>query len=247
MKIWAALDILGGKVVRLTEGRLDSVVVYSSDPAAVARLWREEGAQGLHLVDLDAAFGNGHNRDVIFDLASAAEGIEVQVGGGIRTEQDVEALFKAGARRAIVGSLLVRSPEVFHALCTKFPGRILAGIDCRDREVRISGWTEGTAIGLEDALLRAFALGAAGAVVTDISRDGNLAGPNIDLLQEIVDYLPAGFELIASGGISTSDDLVILKVLGRVSGAVVGMALYEGRIDIRSARDRLEGKRRIQP
>jgi len=244
VKIWAALDILGGKVVRLTQGKLETAIVYSADPIAVAKLWKDEGANGLHIVDLDAAFGLGHNRDVIYEMARAADGIDVQVGGGVRNEADLTGLFRAGAKRVIVGSLLIRDPAMFRAFCEKFPGRIIAGIDTRDREVRIAGWTEGSAVGLEDALLRAFALGARGAVVTDILRDGRMGGPNVDLLKEIIEYLPEGFELIASGGIASADDLVVLKVVGGVSGAVVGKSLYEGKIDLRNAVDRLNGRRR---
>lgn len=243
MKIWAAIDLLGGKVVRLAEGKLENAVVYSDDPVKIARLWRDEGAHGLHVVDLDAAFGQGHNRDLILEIVAAAEGIDVQVGGGVRTLEDAQGLIRAGVRRVIVGSVLIRAPEVFHTMCEKYPGRVLAGLDARDREVRVSGWTEGSAVGIEDAVLRALAFGAAGAVVTDIARDGMMKGPNVDLLKEVVDDLPKGFEIIASGGISTTDDLVVLKVIGGVSGSIVGTALYEGRIELPTARARLEGRR----
>lgn len=243
MKLWAGIDLLGGRVVSLREGKIEKTVVHSSDPVGVARLWLDEGASGIHVVDLDAAFGQGHNRDSIAEIAAAIRGKDIQVGGGVRQLADVQALLRAGATRVIVGSLLVKAPETFHQLCEKFPGKIVAGIDARDREVRVSGWTEGSAVGIEDAILRAYALGAVGAVATDIAREGAMSGPNVDLLQELGDNLPKGFELIAAGGISSADDLVVLKVIGGVAGAVIGKALYEGRIELSDALGRLEGRR----
>jgi len=242
LKVWVALGISQGHVVALREGTLATAEVLAPDPVKEAVRWAEQGADGLHIVDLDAVFGLGRNSRIISEIVSRVRPVAIQVGGGLRTDSDVVELLSIGVTRVVMGSILVREPDRFHDLAKRFPGRVAAGLDTSERIVRISGWTEGTAVGIEDAVLRAHALGAAAAVVTDISRYGRGGGPNVDLFRELVEHLPGGFELVVSGGIGSADDLVVLKVIGGVDGVILGRTLYEGKIELKEAVDRLHGR-----
>lgn len=235
MLIIPAVDIRGGRCVRLVHGELDKETVYHDDPVEAALRWEAEGAGRIHLVDLDGAFQGGmKNADVIERIARAVS-VPVQIGGGIRDEATAEDLFARGVSRVILGTVAVTSPAVVESLCKRFPGQVMVGIDAREGRVAIRGWVEEAdcqAIGLA---LKMADLGVAEIIYTDIYRDGTLQGPNLDALREMAEAVPQ--QVIASGGVSSLLDiknLCELEPLG-VSGVIMGQALYTGRVDLKEA------------
>lgn len=233
MLVIPAIDLKGGRCVRLTEGRLETERVYAEDPAAQARAFLAAGADRIHVVDLDGAFaGRPENQAAIAAITAAAGAVPVEVGGGLRDLASVERVLGAGARFAILGTLLVKDPEAFAQICRRFPGQIIAGIDARDGRVAIDGWAVESS---EDALavaLRAGNLGAAAIIFTDIARDGTGKGVNAAASDRLARAV--GLPVIASGGVSGIDDLVALRGTA-VAGVVVGKAIYEGRVDLAEA------------
>ncbi|MGH9126263.1 MAG: HisA/HisF-related TIM barrel protein [Acidimicrobiales bacterium] len=233
MILFPAIDLLGGRCVRLAQGDFDRSTDYGDDPAVVAQAFVAAGAQWLHVVDLDAARRQGDNRKVIEGLAAAVP-IPIQVGGGVRDG----SLLHRGVARVVVGSLAVSDPEAVRRMAAEYPGRVAAGLDHRDGEVRVGGWTEGTAVSLMEALGRVDCPELAAVVVTEISRDGMLSGPDLDGLASVL--ASTATPVIASGGVSSVEDLEALAVLRispadgdrRLAGAIVGRAIYEGRVDV---------------
>ncbi len=235
MLIIPAVDIRGGRCVRLLQGEADRETVYYDDPLQAALRWQQEGAGRLHLVDLDGAFaGEMKNADLIERVVRALQ-IPIQVGGGIRDLATAGDLLARGVERVILGTVAATNPGLVEELCERYPGRIMVGIDARDGMVAIRGWVEDSGLRAVDLARRMTALGACEIVYTDIHRDGALTGPNLAALREMAEALEAG--VIASGGVSSLADienLLELEPVG-VTGVIVGQALYTGRLDLARA------------
>jgi phosphoribosylformimino-5-aminoimidazole carboxamide ribotide isomerase len=236
MQIIPAIDLIDGKCVRLTQGDYRQKKVYNAQPTEVAREFQDAGIQRLHLVDLDGAkAGKIVNLPVLESIASATSLI-IDFGGGIGSLADLNQVFNAGASMATVGSLAVRQPELFHQWLADYGGsRILLGADVKGENIAISGWTESTAWTIIDFLASHLSHGLHQAFCTDISKDGLLQGPSLDLYRQILEQLP-DLHLIASGGVSSIDDLAALQDIG-CHGAIVGKAIYEGKITLNALRD----------
>ncbi len=241
MEIIPAIDLHRGNCVRLLRGERSRETVYSENPAEIAIKWQTMGAKRLHMVDLDGAFaGKRVNAAAIKDVVSALA-IPVQLGGGIRERGTARDTFKLGVSKIILGTVAVQKPKLVKDLMEEFGKRILVGIDARDGMVAVQGWTESSAKKAVDLALQMQELGAAEIIYTDIARDGTLEGPNFSALQEMAEAL--SIPLIASGGVSSLDDLRRLKELEHlgVSGAIVGQALYTGNINLKEAIEEIEG------
>ena len=228
-----AIDLKGGRCVRLRQGKADEVTTYSDDPVWMAKRWADEGAKYLHVVDLDGAFqGAPVHQEVISRMVKAVN-IPVEVGGGLRTDADIELILECGVSRAILGTRAWAEPEQLKQLVDRFSHRLAVGIDARGGRVQIKGWTETTE---EDAISlakRADAMGVGTLIYTDTARDGMLEGVNAKAMDEICAAVSCS--VIASGGISSATDMRLLKDLKRPNlvGAIVGKALYEGRVKLK--------------
>ncbi len=233
MEVIPAIDIRGGRCVRLYQGDYARETVYSDDPAAVALRWREQGAPRLHLVDLDGAVrGCTVNLDTVGAIAEQA-GIPVQCGGGIRSFETARALFDRGVQRVVLGTSAVRSPDLVERLCLEWGSdRVIVAVDARDGRVAIEGWTEGTSVASADLMRGMMDAGVRRFLYTDISRDGTLGEPNFKALQALLGVIDCPVQ--ASGGVSREEHLVRLASMG-AEGAIVGRALYTGDLDLRAA------------
>ena len=234
MLIIPAIDLRNAFCVRLLQGESDKETVYSNDPAAMAVTFEEAGAKRLHLVDLDGAFqGEGANIPSIRSILKNVS-IPVQIGGGLRTEEDIDRMLALGVSAVIVGTMAVKHPDVLEKQLKKYADeQIILGIDSRNRKVSIEGWKECTEIQDVEFALRWKNSGIKRVVFTDISRDGMLSGPNLTALREMAQH--TGLKIVASGGISSMDDLEQLKTLepNGVDQAISGKAIYEGKIDLK--------------
>jgi len=234
MLLIPAIDLKNGFCVRLLQGESDKETVYSNDPAAMAVTFEEAGAKRLHLVDLDGAFqGEGANISSIRSIMQNVS-IPVQIGGGLRTEEDIDRMLALGVSAVIVGTMAVKHPDVLEKVLKKYTDeQIILGIDARNRKVSIEGWKESTEIQDVKFALRWKNSGIKRVVFTDISRDGMLSGPNLAALREMAQH--TGLKIVASGGISSMDDLEKLKTLepNGVDQAISGKAIYEGKIDLK--------------
>ncbi|MEM1094852.1 MAG: 1-(5-phosphoribosyl)-5-[(5-phosphoribosylamino)methylideneamino]imidazole-4-carboxamide isomerase [Bacteroidota bacterium] len=226
-----AIDLLGGKCVRLYQGAYDQETVYHKDPAAMALEWQTDGARVLHVVDLDAARGDRvNNRAAIASICAALE-IPVQLGGGIRTIDDVTAALDLGIYRVIIGTAAVRTPElVSEAIAAYGCERVVVGIDAKDGEVKVQGWLEGSGIDAIDLALDMERRGVRRIVYTDISRDGTLAGPNVEAYRALGKRLTQA-RITASGGVGAPTDIDTIHTLRdhQVDSIIVGRALYENK------------------
>ena len=223
MILYPAIDLMGGKAVRLRKGVRGDVTVYG-DPVAIAGRLRAEGAQWLHLVDLEAAFdGVSTHLPLIGEIVRAFDG-PVELGGGLRTPADVDARFALGVSRCIIGTAAFEHPEVVAEPCRRYPGQIAAGIDAKDGRVALRGWVETADITAVELALRMKALGVSVVIYTDVSRDGMMQGPNVAATRALVEA--TGMEITGSGGVSSLADLQALKAAG-CAGAILGKALYE--------------------
>lgn len=232
MVIFPAIDLLGGRCVRLVQGDYDRSTVYADDPLAPARKFVEEGAEWLHVVDLDGArSGSPVNTDVVRAIV-AKTGARVQVGGGVRTLEHAQRLLDCGVQRVIVGSALVRGAIPPEAWFDALGDRLVTGLDAREGQVAIEGWLEGTGLGVVAFAQELAARGAKRVIYTDIAVDGSLKGPSVESTRQLVAAL--NIPVIASGGVSCLDDLRRLATLD-VEGAIVGKALYEGRFTLGEA------------
>ena len=233
MLLIPAIDLRNGFCVRLMQGESDKETVYSNDPAAMAVTFEEAGAKRLHLVDLDGAFqGERANASSIRSILKNVS-VPVQIGGGLRTEEDIDRMLALGVSSVIVGTMAVKHPDVLEKLLKKYTDeQIILGIDARNRKVSIEGWKESTEIQDVKFALRWKNSGIKRVVFTDISRDGMLSGPNLAALREMAEH--TGLKIVASGGISSMDDLEQLKTLepNGVDQAISGKAIYEGKIDL---------------
>ena len=235
MRIYPAIDILGGKVVRLTRGRKAEATVYG-DPLEMATKWIGKGAEWLHVVDLDGAFlGKLKNLDLLREMAAAVPNAKIQVGGGIRSMSVVDSLLDAGIQRVVLGTAAVQDTAFVKQALTEQPHNIAIGIDALDGTVQVSGWTESSHIGAITLAKRLQGLGARLVIYTDIARDGVLQGPNVEATKEMLES--TDLSVIASGGVSSISDLRNLAELDhwRLDGVIIGKALYEGLIGIEEA------------
>ena len=234
MVIIPAIDIKDGKCVRLRQGRADDVTVYGYDPAAQARDWREQGALELHVVDLDGAFdGEPRHSEIIKSIIKAFDG-PVEVGGGLRTPEAINAVLEAGAARAIIGSAALDDPAFLARAVDLWGERIAVGIDARDGFVQTKGWVETTHVKATDLAAAVAKAGVRTIIYTDTATDGMLGGPNIAQMAAICDAAPT-CQITASGGVSSVYDVANLKALERsnLRAAIVGKALYDGRTTLR--------------
>jgi phosphoribosylformimino-5-aminoimidazole carboxamide ribotide isomerase len=235
MKIYPAIDILGGKAVRLKQGRKAEATVYG-DPLEMAAKWVGKGAEWLHVVDLDGAFlGKLNNLALLREMAISVPTAKIQVGGGIRSMTVVNSLLDAGIQRVVLGTAAVQDPTFVKEALGEHPHNIAIGIDALDGNVQVSGWTENSNIKAITLAKRLQDLGARLLIYTDISRDGVLEGPNVQATREMLDN--TDLSIIASGGVSAIADVQHLAELDhwRLDGVIIGKALYEGLIQIEEA------------
>ncbi|SHH05807.1 1-(5-phosphoribosyl)-5-[(5-phosphoribosylamino)methylideneamino] imidazole-4-carboxamide isomerase [Desulforamulus hydrothermalis Lam5 = DSM 18033] len=241
--MFPAIDIKEGRCVRLIEGRMESATVYSHDPAGIARTWQEQGAEFIHVVDLDGAFaGQPRNRQAIADIVRAVQ-VPVQVGGGIRDVETIDELLTLGVNRVILGSAAVLQPALVAEACRRYGQRVLVGIDARDGLVAIQGWGKTVQKTALELALEVKELGIERIVFTDIRRDGRLSGPNLAATGRLAK--DSGLQVIASGGVSSLADIRALKDLEAdgVEGAVLGKALYTGAVKLPEALAIARGER----
>jgi phosphoribosylformimino-5-aminoimidazole carboxamide ribotide isomerase len=237
MVIIPAVDIKNGKCVRLYQGRMDSETVFSDDPSAMAKRWTNEGAEIVHVVDLDGAIEKSpRNLDSIQKIVDSIKAV-VQVGGGIRNEKTVKMFFEMGVKRVVVGTEAIQNPKFVKDACKSFPGQIIVGIDARDGMVAIEGWTKTTQIKALDLAKQFEDCGVAAVNFTDIHRDGMKTGPNIDETRRLAEAI--SIPVVASGGVSTIKDIQNLMALEAVGvvGIITGRALYSGSLNLKEAID----------
>lgn len=230
--ILPAIDLKGGQCVRLRQGKAEDVTVYSSDPVEMALHWQKEGGDYLHVVDLDGAFeGRPVHGDVIGRIAKALS-IPVEVGGGLRTDADIDAVLALGVERVILGTRACDSPGTLEKLVQRYGDRLAVGIDARDGLVQVKGWTETTGSKATELAARMSEMGVRTIIYTDTARDGMLDGVNAVAMAAMCDAVESN--VIASGGVSSGDDIKALSALDKsnLSGAIVGKALYENRVTI---------------
>ncbi|HOW62285.1 MAG TPA: 1-(5-phosphoribosyl)-5-[(5-phosphoribosylamino)methylideneamino]imidazole-4-carboxamide isomerase [Candidatus Contendobacter sp.] len=236
MLLIPAIDLKDGKCVRLRQGRMEDSTVFSDDPVAMAARWVEAGARRLHLVDLNGAFaGQPVNAQVIRRIAQTFPDLPIQVGGGIRDEQTVEAYLDAGVQFVIIGTKAVQEPGFVNDLCAEYPGHIIVGLDAKDGRVAVNGWSKLSKHDVID-LARIFErYGVEAIVYTDISRDGMMQGVNVEATVRLAQAI--SIPVIASGGVSTLDDVRALCAVEKegIMGAIIGRALYDGAIDLVAA------------
>lgn len=237
MIVIPAIDLKGGRCVRLRQGRAAEETVYGDDPVAMARHWVEEGAEYLHVVDLDGAFEGRPVHHATIARIVAAIDVPVETGGGLRTDGDVRLLLEAGARRVIVGTRACRNPDELRALAGAFGPQLVVGIDAREGFVQVSGWTETTDVTAVDLATRVEQMGVCTVIYTDTSTDGMLRGHNVGRTREMCKALDCA--VVASGGVSSVQDVAALRVLhaANLEGVIVGKALYEGRVSLASLAD----------
>lgn len=238
MIIYPAIDLRGGQVVRLRQGLAEAQTTYSDDPAAMARQWAGQGAQWLHVVDLDGAFdGTPKNWDSVRAILEAVQ-IPVQLGGGLRTRQQIEAALALGVRRCVVGTKACESPSFVQELAGAVGDRIAVGIDARDGFVAVKGWTEKTKLTAVDFAKQVDQLGVRHIIFTDVSTDGMLAGPNLPAITGVCAAVKCA--VIASGGVGNADHIRALRQLTvqcpNLAGVIVGKALYDGRVQLAQCR-----------
>ena len=231
LTLYPAIDLKDGSCVRLRRGEMDQATVYSDDPAAQAIAWRDAGFKWLHVVDLNGAFaGRPVNAEAVTAILKAVD-LPVQLGGGIRDMAGIESWLAAGVRRVILGSAAAKNPALVIEACKAFPGRIVVGIDARDGFVATEGWAETSNIPAAELGARFEDAGVTAIVYTDIGRDGMLSGLNLDQTRDLAAKLTT--PVIASGGVGSLDDLAALRRVAagtRIEGAIVGRALYDGRV-----------------
>ena len=235
MIIYPAIDIRGGRCVRLTEGRFDAETVFADDPAQMALKWAGLGAEFLHLVDLDGALaGEGKNVPVIQRILKSVS-IPVQLGGGIRNLETIEKLLELGVTRLILGSAAVKNPELVAEACKKYPGHIAVGIDAKKGEVAIEGWGQGSGVAATELAKKMASFGVETIIYTDISRDGMLSGVNVEATAALA--RACGVPIIASGGVASLGDIRRGKAVegDGVQGCIIGKAIYTGAVDLKEA------------
>ncbi|MBE5803643.1 MAG: 1-(5-phosphoribosyl)-5-[(5-phosphoribosylamino)methylideneamino]imidazole-4-carboxamide isomerase [Clostridiales bacterium] len=231
MILYPAIDLLDGKAVRLRQGRREDVTIYG-DPVELARKWRSKGATWLHLVDLGAAFDGQTKHLPLLKEIVAAFGGPVQLGGGLRTMEDIRLRMEAGVQRCIIGTAAAENPGLVREACEAYPGRIAVGIDAKNGKVALRGWVSTADMTAAELALQMKSLGVTTIIYTDISRDGMMQGPNVAATQKLVQE--TGMEIIGSGGVSCLKDLADFRAAG-CAGAILGKALYENAFTLEEA------------
>jgi len=242
MLLIPAIDLKDGKCVRLRQGRMEDFTIFSDDPVAMAARWIEAGARRLHLVDLNGAFaGQPVNAKVIRQIADAFPDLPLQVGGGVRDEETVETYLNAGVQFVIIGTKAVREPHFVSDLCLEYPGHIIVGLDAKDGKVALEGWSK---LSKHDVIDMAHIFerdGVEAVIFTDIVRDGMMGGVNIPATVKLAKSI--SIPVIASGGVSSLEDIRALREVADdgIMGAIIGRALYEGKLDLTSAQQVADG------
>lgn len=232
MIIYPAIDIIDGKCVRLTQGKFDQIDVYGDNLIEIAQKWKEAGAKWLHMVDLDGARGRKNsNPEKIKEVASVT-GLLIEVGGGLRDMKSLENVLNNGVSRAIIGTAAVKNPEFLKEAIREYNDKIAVGIDAKDGLVAIDGWESKSSLQAIEFAKKIQDMGVKTIIYTDISRDGMMMGPNLKAMQAMRDAV--AMEVIASGGVSSIEDLQELKDIG-MPGVIVGKALYNGAISLKDA------------
>jgi len=235
MQLIPAIDLMGGRIVRLTKGKKETAKTYEAQfgtPLEAAKRWRDQGAGKLHIIDLDAAFAIGNNNSVIAEIAKNVS-LPIQVGGGIRSFEIAEKLFDIGIKQVILGALAFSDPPTIGRIRKKFGvDSVIVALDNKEGLIMVEGWQTETATTVDDALFKYTELGVRNFLITSIAQDGMLSGPDLQTLSSAVLY--PGAKIIAAGGIGTIGDLAALREIG-VEGAVIGKALYEGRFTLKEA------------
>lgn len=236
MIVIPAIDLKDGQCVRLRQGEMSASTVFSNDPLAMAQRWVDAGAKRLHLVDLNGAFaGKPVNGDAVRAIAEAFPQLPIQIGGGIRTQATVDAYLDAGVSFVIIGTQAVKDPPFVHAMCQRYPGKVIVGIDAKSGWVATQGWADVSSVRATDLARQFAAAGVAALVYTDIARDGMMAGVNVAATVEIA--TAAAIPVIASGGVTTLQDIKDLHQTSHhgIIGAITGRAIYEGSLDLAAA------------
>ncbi len=232
MEIWPAIDLLGGKCVRLQQGDYDRETVFDDDPVAAAKRWVDAGAEFLHLVDLDGARdGRPVNHDAVAAIVAAVD-IPCEIGGGVRDEQTIERLLALNLDRLVIGTRALKEPDWFRQMCRAYPGKLALGIDARDGQVATDGWLETSETSAVEMALELADEPMASIIYTDIATDGMLAGPNIPAMKEMA--AAVDIPVIASGGVTVAEDVSKMAEAG-LAGCIIGRALYEGTMTLGAA------------
>ncbi len=233
MIVIPAIDLMNGKVVRLKQGKKDSYTVYSSSPVDVALEFESMGAKRIHVVDLDKAFGEGNNEDVIMEMAKHLTTAMLEVGGGIRSREDVEKALCCRAQRVVIGTMPIKQPHLFEEILAIYGNRIIVAVDVEDGFVKIAGWEENSKADHIAFIYKLQQMGVREVLVTDIKRDGTLEGVDIDFYKNIT--LKTELSVIASGGVKNHEDIEKLSKLESygLTGVVLGRAIYEKTVDIK--------------
>ena len=232
MQIWPAIDLRGGKCVRLQQGDYQRETVFGEDPAAMARHFQSEGGEYLHLVDLDGARTGKVENWASIEAILAAVNMRCELGGGVRDEATIARLLDAGLQRVVIGTLALKQPDWFRQMCRKFPGRLALGLDARGGAVATEGWLETSQVSAVDLARQLSAEPIAAIIYTDIDTDGMLSGPNFSALAEMQRAVEG--PVIASGGVTTAEDVSRLAEEG-LAGCIIGRALYEGTLHLPDA------------
>jgi len=236
MLIIPAIDLKDGQCVRLRQGLMEDSTVFSDDPVAMATQWVQAGTRRLHLVDLNGAFaGEPVNGEVVQAIVKAYPQLPIQIGGGIRSLETIEAYVKAGVSYVIIGTKAVREPEFVAEACKAFPGRVIVGLDAKNGLVATDGWAEVSDVQATDLAKQFDALGVSAIVYTDIARDGMMQGVNVEATVQMAQA--SSIPVIASGGITNMDDIKALAAVSStgICGAITGRAIYEGTLNVREA------------
>ena len=235
MLIFPAIDIRGGKCVRLLKGDFAQETVFSDDPAAMARKWQQQGARFLHLVDLDGALAGKSQNLATVKAILAAVTIPVELGGGIRTMENVDEVLALGVRRVILGSVAVRNPELVKVACAKYGDRVVVGIDAKDGIVAVDGWGVSGNVQVGDLAREMGKAGVRTIIYTDIARDGTLEGVNVEATARLA--RESGIQIVASGGVKSVEDIRALKPYEKdgIEGVIVGKSIYMGTLDLQEA------------
>lgn len=239
MIIFPAIDLKAGQCVRLALGDMDQATIYNDDPAAQARNFAASGADWLHMVDLDGAFaGDNRNAQAIEAILAAVPQMKIQLGGGIRNRATIDAWIEKGVRRVVMGTAALKDPQLVKEAAQAYPGQIVVAVDAKDGFVAVEGWAETSDISVADLAKRFEDVGVAALLYTDVSRDGMLAGVNVEATKALANV--TSIPVIASGGLAGMDDIHALKTAiqettGTIEGVIAGRALYDGRLDLNAA------------